>query len=83
MYQNQYQVHEGKLFVKEYCFFIQVLDTVIPLDKIAKSTLINKDFLSLRSSKLVLTIDGKDYVLRAQNHAKELNQFINNYISEQ
>ncbi len=81
LFRNQYQIQGDKLFVKEYCFFIPTTETVIPLDKVSKVILLEKIFLSFHSQKLRLTIDGKEYVLRVQNHAKELNQYIQQYIT--
>lgn len=81
LFRNQYQIREDKLYVKEYCFFIPTAETTIPLDKISKVVFLDKIFLSFHSKKLKLTIDGKEYVLRVQNHAKELNQYIQQYIT--
>lgn len=81
-YKNQYEIQNEQLHVKEYCYFFTILDTTIPLESITNSQIVSKKAIIYPwDKKLELSIGNKKYKLYALNHINELNQYIQQFIS--
>lgn len=81
-YRNRYEIQNEQLHVKEYYYFFTILDTNIPLDSITHSQIVSKKAIIYPwDKKLELSIGDKKYKLYALNHINELNQYIQQFIS--
>lgn len=78
-YLNKYVVHDGHLFIKEYMYFIPILEVTIPIADINKVEIKKKRF-ALNSQQLIITIEDKEYTLHVKNGIDQFHDFLQSQI---
>lgn len=78
-YLNKYSVQNGQLHIKEYMYFLPILDVSVPLQYITKTEIRNSKSL-FRKRKLVIYVGDKAYNLHTTNQTSELHQYLQTQI---